>query len=88
VLFGVVLSTVGGRGGHWAYLHSRSQKGPTNSFHKTTSVNMLLQEWNVSKANLVKFVATKGHNLSCERLQLVYYIMYPNTLADSQMNAE
>jgi hypothetical protein len=49
---------------------------------------MLLQEWNVSKANLVKFVATKGHNLSCERLQLVYYIMYPNTLADSQMNAE
>jgi hypothetical protein len=44
---------------------------------------MLLQEWNVSKANSVKFVATKGHNLSCERLQLVYYITYPNTLADS-----
>jgi hypothetical protein len=44
---------------------------------------MLLQGSNVTKANLVKFVATKGHNLSCEKLQLVYYIMYPNTLADS-----
>jgi hypothetical protein len=37
---------------------------------------MLLQEWSITKANLVKFVATKGHNLSCKRLQLVY-IMVP-----------
>jgi len=55
----------------------------SSSIRKTTSANMLLQGSNVTKANLVKFVVTKGHNLSCEKLQLVYYIMYPNTLADS-----